>query len=774
MKKMLFFAAIALASLGSCSSDEFVGEVQNPNTNSQENGAISFTSGSKAVTRALSNSESAALLNKNFVLFGTKTKETTTSTVFNNYQANYVTNTAYTTESNSNNWEYVSYNNVPGGVSNNTGVTAFANSNDNTGKVAQTIKYWDYATDQYDFAAYSLGKGDGTSPTYATASPISFSNLSTQAYTITGSAEELAACYISDLVTAYNKQAVAADNTDPEHPIAASPAANDYGKPVQFSFRSLGTKIRIAFYETIPGYSVKDVKFYNIALTNENLENPTTPTLTPTLFTSSAVLPSGNGTMKIKFITTGWSNRNETDYNKAHVTFVPASSSSAVSTMTFDELANYPTTYEGVLSSGNYIGRSSNNATYAGGLVDTNNDNTPDAGKYFTILPYEEGANLMLRIKYTLVSTDGSGETINVDNATAVVPAELAKWNPNYAYTYIFKISDMTNGSTGVDGNGEIVTGLTPITLDAVVVDSEDGVQETITTVSEPSITTYMAGKVITSNDEYIAGKDIYVIVNNGTSNVELEVGTNAKLFTATVESGAIQTISEASVDNAFAHGTYNSTAKTYTVTDAAGKKLTLTDTESTLLSAVTSIAATDSPTGNAITVNGAKFTPAAGTTYVFQYLVSNNAVNYTASEAATYNANLPGAISTSDVAYSFTSYGKQVDGENVTYTPEYGSGKVKEISKVGEWTTVLVISNSIEGFVGKEYKVHATTLDTNTFYELYSTAGAATGIYVKVESDAFTEEEVNTYNATLPGAVSTSTIKDSGKYGYKIIKIKE
>ena len=130
-----------------------------------------------------------------------------------------------------------------------------------------------------------------------------------------------------------------------------------------------------------------------------------------------------------------------------------------------------------------------------------------------------------------------------------------------------------------------------------------------------------MAGQVITANDEYIKGNDIYVIVNNGTSNVALTVGTNAKLFTATVESGAIQKISEASVDNAFVNGTYNSTAKTYTVTDAAGKNLVLTDTESTLLSAITSIADTDSPTGNAITVNGAKFRPTAAGTYVFQYV---------------------------------------------------------------------------------------------------------------------------------------------------------
>ena len=57
--------------------------------------------------------------------------------------------------------------------------------------------------------------------------------------------DELKECYISDLVTAYNRDGV-----------------SDYGKVVTFSFRSLATKIRLAFYETIPGYTVTIDKFY--------------------------------------------------------------------------------------------------------------------------------------------------------------------------------------------------------------------------------------------------------------------------------------------------------------------------------------------------------------------------------------------------------------------------------------------------------------------------------------------------------------------------------
>lgn len=812
MKKYLFIAT-ALAALASCSDNEFVGDVGTTSPTGQENGVISFTSSSKAVTRAIIGETAAGMLNNNFVLLGTKGTSHDV-TVFNNYQANYVSNTANTTESNSSNWEYVGYKNLPNGVGTNVGVIAFAATTtgdiNNSTAIDQTIKYWDYAAPQYDFAAYSLGKGAGTTPTYATATAISFASLASNAYTLTGSADELKACYISDLVTAYNV------NNGTTH-------ISDYGNPVQFSFRSLGAKIRIAFYETIPGYSVKNVQFYTAA-TGGTAGN------TATLFTSTAVLPSGSGTMTVKFPTTGLANRTATDYNKAHVSFAQASGSSAASTLTFGVLANYPTTYEGALTEGSFIGRTSNTATYADGGTEVPGENegdpstfTPNSqGTYYTVLPNETGANLQLRIKYTLRANDNYGDEITVDNATAVVPAEFAQWNPNYAYTYIFKIGDMTNGSTGTDGNGNIVYGLTPITLDAVVVNSETGVQETITTVSEPSITTYTKGVVVTANDEYVTGNNIYVIVNNGTSN---EVLTDkAKLYIVTIEDGAAQTISEESVANAIAQNTdgydigevlaaetsvtgyytYNSSTNTYTeasgtadgsttyykkasysVKDANGKKLVVNEVANDAddeLNIVGAIAAADSPTGNEINIGEnkvGKFTAgAAGTVYAFQYKISAavNGGSYDATTAATYNATLPGAIHEGDACYSFDSYA----GASAEST-KYGSGKVKVVSQQGEWTTVLVTSNdatdlNAENFVGRQFRVKATTLTANQFYQLYPTdSETALPIYVTVTTGTYTAEDANAYNETLSGAITDNGEMPTipGKYQYKIIKIK-
>lgn len=618
MKKKLFLAAIAIGMLASCADNEYVGEVSpNPNAGG-DNQAIVFSSGTKALTRAdHEGAKAAGLLNNEFVFAGTKGLPTgdpavISNFVFDQYTAKYVSNTANTTESNSSNWEYVGL---------QPAVTTSLSGNDKT----QTIKYWDYATKQYDFAAYSTyNKTIITSGTPTTGQILATAiDKTTKSYSLTGSAEDLKAAYISDLVTAYNWDGV-----------------SDYGQVVTFKFRSLATKIRMAFYETVPGYSVKNIQFYHSSADNE------TATSTPTLFTSTAVLPSGSGTMTVTFPTTGFDKRPggsnaDTDYNKAHVSFTQANESTAASTLTFGDLT-YVGAEKNEGTAGDpatgWIGRSSNQASYAGGKQvhsDPNDDQSVMIENYYTILPSGAGNNLQLRIDYTLVSTDGSKEEINVKNATAVIPAELAQWEPNYAYTYIFKISDMTNGSTGVDGSNNVITGLTPITLNAVVVDSEDGIQETITTVSKPSITTYTKGVVVTANDEYVTGNIIYVIVNNGISNEELTVGTNANLYTVTLTASTdtgdspaaspSQPISEESVENALIYGTKDddSNPTTWTVKDANQWKLVVKKVASGF-EATNAIAAADSPTGNEISIGTnkvAKFTAgAAGTVYVFEF----------------------------------------------------------------------------------------------------------------------------------------------------------
>ena len=477
MKKFYLLAAVALVALASCTSDEFVGDNGSPNSgNNNGSGAISFNSGSKAITRA-TGAEAAKLLNKNFIVEGIKTVSSTKTEVFDNYNVNYLENTADKTASNTANWEYVAQT-ISG----------------NTAAAEQTIKYWDFAASQYDFWAYSLGGG---SATVSSLEPNA--TLGTSAYTITGDKENLAKVYISDLVTAYNPvkdvSGVASDKTAPV----------EMGNEVDLTFRSLVTKVRMGLYETVPGYSVRNVQFYPAA--------DGTPAATATLYASSNVLPafdesSNEATYTVKFPTIGASNIGNSDYNKAHVTLSSDDVANKVEFGTLSYGAKETNKHE--QTDGNvWVQRAANTCTWA-------KESSASAGDYSIVLPYETGAVLTLKVDYTLESIDGTGETIVVHGATALVPAEYTKWKANYAYTYLFKISDNTNGLTNILNTNKV--GLYPITLDAIVVGNEEGTQETITTVATPSITTYSITSNVTTNNEYTTSDDIYVTATeNGT-----------------------------------------------------------------------------------------------------------------------------------------------------------------------------------------------------------------------------------------------------------------
>ena len=126
-----------------------------------------------------------------------------------------------------------------------------------------------------------------------------------------------------------------------------------------------------------------------------------------------------------------------------------------------------------------------------------------------------EAQPMLIKCDYTLTAEDGNGETIKVTGATAAIPAAFCKWNPNTSYTYLFKISDNTNGTTGNPDDND-PEGLFPITFDAAVIAEQSGTEQgTITTVTTPSITTYQQGSVTAQGIKYTTGKAIYVTAQN-------------------------------------------------------------------------------------------------------------------------------------------------------------------------------------------------------------------------------------------------------------------
>lgn len=568
MNKFFIAAASALA-LASCSSDDFLGEIQGNEQNGATS-AINFGGDTGKITRATeTGSKAAGLLGNNFVVVGFKGSKTDAANnenyAFDHYNVNFKDGSAFSTESNRAGWEYVNQDMKVNGADKSLA---------QGGASQQTIKYWDHSCTSYDFIAFSMGKKDAASK-YATPTSVDKDKLATAAYTLSGDVNTLSECYISDMKTV---------NRD------------DYGKTVSMSFRHLASKVRMALFETVPGYVISDVKFYTDAAstTTDNTEG--------TLIGKF----NNSGTLTVSFPTTGTVNKDKKDYNKAHVSF--SASTTAGETGVLDSkgfgAVNYNNQAEGTINAGStYLSQNAATPSYCG------------AG-YQNVLPSEGAASaITLRIDYKLTSVDGTNETINVKGATATVPAEYTEWKSGYAYTYIFKISQNTNGSTGGTS-----TGLTAISFDAVVVDDEaNGLQETITTVSDNSITTYgyKDNKVTTNGNEYVNGTDIYATVYSAGATVAPQ-----KLYTVTLEDGATQTINEASVANALVKGTNDATAKTWTVTDYAGKKMVVTETAANVATTVTSVPAGP---GYTLNVNALKWTgvvtdPATETYYAVEY----------------------------------------------------------------------------------------------------------------------------------------------------------
>lgn len=571
MNKFFIAAASALA-LASCSSDDFLGEIQGNEQNGATS-AINFGGDTGKITRATTKGNAAAeLLENNFVVVGFKGNKTDAANnevyAFDHYNVNFKDGSAFSTESNRAGWEYVNQDmNVKG--------TKPAASLAQGGASQQTIKYWDHSCKYYDFIAFSMGKGAESK--YATPTHVDKDNLATAAYTLTGNVNTLSECYISDMKTVEEK---------------------DYNKTsVSMSFRHLASKVRMALFEIVPGYVISDVKFY-----------------TDTEATSTTANPEGtligkfnnSGTLTVYFPTTGIVNKDKKDYNKAHVKFTASTTAGETGVLNHKGFGavNYNNQDEGAISAGStYLSQNAAKPSYCG-------------DGYQNVLPSEGAASaITLRIDYKLTSTDGTNETINVKGATATVPAEYTEWKSGYAYTYIFKISPDTNGSTGGSS-----TGLTAISFDAVVVDDEaNGLQETITTVSDNSFTTYgyKDNKVTTNGNEYVNGTEIYATVYSAGATVAPQ-----KLYTVTLEAGATQTINEASVANALANGTPNATDKTWTVTDYAGKKMVVTETADGFATTVTEVPAGP---GYTLKVNALKWTgvatdPATETYYAVEY----------------------------------------------------------------------------------------------------------------------------------------------------------
>lgn len=558
MKNSYLFLATAIIALASCSENTYLG----PEGTEGGAGTISFEMSTPTLTRAREGADAASDLKYKFAVYATKTVGSTTSNVFaqNTYteteeDANsdnkkdgaspywvwYLAGTQNTTQSNTSNWEYVG----SGGTSGAYFGTA-ENQVHLEANVNQTIKYWDYAADNYVFTAYSNTAG-GT-----------VSNITTTGFNFNGTPAQFAGLYVAEKLTI----------TARSNPAAHTTADNKIGDAVKLSFSSSAAKVRLGIYETIPGYNVKNVNF-----------KPTSPASFDETQINAQLSGSFNG---------GGTSASAADFT---VTYDAGNKAQFATTATVSNNFVFGTfDTDGTP----YLGETSISPTWANASSD-----------YISVFPNtDHTGNMILYVDYELYNTK-SGETINVKGAKAVVPAAYMTWKPNYAYTYLFKISDNTNGYTG---EGTLPSGLWPITFDAVTVAATDASEGSITTVSTPSITTYQNGSVSDAGITYANAKGlIYITVNtDGTLATLNASGTTVKLYTVaegTTEADLMLASNYAKTD----------------VTTGGTDALTIQTSNTTV---------------NSITFSAnqfATFTPTANTTYAFEYSKDAVATTYKA-----------------------------------------------------------------------------------------------------------------------------------------------
>lgn len=396
-KNQLIYLTVASGLLlTSCANDELINEV--PTVNTPVQAPISFRMNQKNITRANS---LQSIGHYNFGVFGYKSTDAT-----NNVMANYL----------------VGYNDP----TNKRGYYMTLDNQTTLGDAAETVNgqsYWAYE---------KLGSSDytyaGTEGYYTASQTAYMSNVANQylrywdleaastsfyAYApyIHGSgtatfdnSTKVLTIPDGSIVDGYN------DVTTCEYMYAATTVNKAaYNNDVVLSFKRLNAKVNIKFYETLEGYSVKIIDLgngYNDVQATAAEYDATTGYAPGEYFQKAG--------FSLDFST-----------NIASPTIAQAAGTTADNTrpLIFAE----PTVDE--------IGTSRETAS-------------PSATTYYAI-PKENETGFTFHVSYVLTST--SGEKITVRNATAHVPYDKCNWDSNTAYTYIFKITKNSNGSTDPD-----------------------------------------------------------------------------------------------------------------------------------------------------------------------------------------------------------------------------------------------------------------------------------------------------------------------------------
>ena len=489
MKKTVFLAAAAIT-LASCSSDELVNS-----TAGDMNGEspIAFSVEKKNITRGEENvnvTKLEATGHYNFGVWAYKYKTGASQLVMNNYLVGYSngSNLGYD-KSNSTTWESsagfntdhkspwfyeglgtAEYTNPAYGYA--TSATEYMSNNTN-----QYLRYWDLAYENTNFYCYApYVKNDKTNGKEVTFDYTS-GEMKFAAKTIRDGYDET----LNSTYTAY-------DRSLSEFMYASVQATNSDLSDVTIPFKHMGAQIFIRFYEDIPGYKVELI---NLGDDNGTMVSSATDELTKGIQVTPAV-KSGTTFKSGKYYTTqGATVKFDTDMK---ATYTPSwDGSTQVSTNLMFQI---PT--EGKATSND---APANLTVFHNHKVIKEIPNDGDQEYSYSPTIYyavaqptidqttgaENATGLTFHVSYRIIAEDNQ-EVITVHNATVHVPYKdssnnlITVWQPNVKYTYSFKITKNTTGSTNpgdkidpTNPEESTTKGLYPIVFDGATIEDYTG-----------------------------------------------------------------------------------------------------------------------------------------------------------------------------------------------------------------------------------------------------------------------------------------------------------
>ena len=298
----------------------------------------------------------------------------------------------------------------------------------------QYLRYWDLAytnTNFYAYAPYVKTVGDYKKVTFA------FDANGKGKLTFADNT--LRDGYVNPVNKAY-AGTVKYDRSLSEFMYAGVQATNASLADVYVPFKRLGAMAKIRFYEDIPGYKVEIIDLgedhgtFPGTITNGDMKKgiQLTPavasTTTPVAYTLGEYYTTGGATI---------------DFDENAVPATPAlvftSNSTKVSTPLMFAV---PT--EGLTA---YNGHNVIKEKITTGTQEYSGSET----EYYAVAQPDSKTGFTMHVSYRIIAEDNQ-EVITVHNATVHIPYDVTAWKSNTKYTYTFKITKESTGTTNPGG----------------------------------------------------------------------------------------------------------------------------------------------------------------------------------------------------------------------------------------------------------------------------------------------------------------------------------